>query len=87
MRISALALNTFREAIRDKVLYSLLFFAVVMIGISMVLGHLTLGEKTKIIKDFGLASIAIFGVLIAIFVGIRLVYEEIEKKTICRHIG
>jgi len=82
MRIGVLALNTFREAIRDKVLYSLLFFAVVMIGISMILGHLTLGEKTKIIKDFGLASIAIFGVLIAIFVGIGLVYKEIEKKTI-----
>ncbi|MBN2467734.1 MAG: ABC transporter permease [Deltaproteobacteria bacterium] len=82
MKTLALGLNTFREAIRDKVLYSLFFFAVVMIGISMILDHLTIGERTKIIKDFGLASILLFGVLIAVFVGIGLVYKEIEKKTI-----
>jgi ABC-type transport system involved in multi-copper enzyme maturation permease subunit len=82
MKIIALAYNTFREAIRDKVLYSLLFFAVAMIGISLILDHLTVGEKTKIIKDFGLASITIFGVMIAIFVGIGLVYKEMERKTI-----
>lgn len=82
MKIVALAVNTFREALRDKVLYSLLFFAVVMFGISMILDQLTIGERTKIIKDFGLAAIAIFGVMIAIFVGIGLVYKEIERKTI-----
>jgi len=82
MKIRAVACNTFREAIRDKVLYSLLFFAAMMIGVSLILDHLTIGERTKIIKDFGLASIAIFGVMIAIFVGIGLVYKEIERKTI-----
>ncbi len=82
MKIIALAINTFREAIRDKVLYSLIFFAVLMIGISVILDNLTIGEPTKIIKDFGLASIEIFGVLIAIFVGIGLVYKEMERKTI-----
>ena len=82
MKVRALAYNTFREAIRDKVLYSLIFFAVAMIVISLILDHLTVGEKTKIIKDFGLASIAIFGVMIAIFVGIGLVYKEMERKTI-----
>jgi len=82
MKVQSLAVNTFREAIRDKVLYSLLFFAIVMIGISVILDNLTVGEKTKILKDFGLASIAIFGVMIAIFVGIGLVYKEIERKTI-----
>ncbi|HPD61768.1 MAG TPA: ABC transporter permease [Thermodesulfobacteriota bacterium] len=82
MKIIALAINTFREAIRDKVLYSLIFFAVLMIGISVILDNLTIGEPTKIIKDFGLASIEIFGVLIAIFVGIGLVYKEMEHKTI-----
>jgi len=82
MKIWALAINTFREAIRDKVLYSLIFFAVLMIGLSVILDNLTIGEPTKIIKDFGLASIEIFGVLIAIFVGIGLVYKEMERKTI-----
>ena len=54
MKVKALTINTFREAIRDKVLYSLLFFAVLMVGISYILDQLTIGEKTKIIKDFGL---------------------------------
>jgi ABC-type transport system involved in multi-copper enzyme maturation permease subunit len=82
MKIIALAINTFREAIRDKVLYSLIFFAVLLIGLSVILDNLTIGEPTKIIKDFGLASLEIFGVLIAIFVGIGLVYKEMERKTI-----
>ena len=82
MKIVTLAYNTFREAIRDKVLYSLIFFAVLMVGLSVILDNLTIGEPTKIIKDFGLASIEIFGVLIAIFVGIGLVYKEMERKTI-----
>jgi ABC-type transport system involved in multi-copper enzyme maturation permease subunit len=82
MKILILAYNTFREAIRDKVLYSLIFFAVLMVGLSVILDNLTIGEPTKIIKDFGLASIEIFGVLIAIFVGIGLVYKEMERKTI-----
>ncbi len=82
MTILSLAYNTFREAIRDKVLYSLLFFAALMVGIAVIFDHLTIGEPTKIIKDFGLAAIALFGVLIAIFVGIGLVYKEMERKTI-----
>jgi hypothetical protein len=85
MKIIALAINTFREAIRDKVLYSLIFFAALMVGLSVILDNLTIGEPTKIIKDFGLASIEIFGVLIAIFVGIGLVYKEMEHKTIYTH--
>lgn len=82
MKVLVLSLNTFREALRDKVLYSLLFFAVAMIGISVILDCITIGERTKIVKDFGLASIALFGVMIAVFVGIGLVYKELERKTI-----
>lgn len=82
MKITVLAFNTFREALRDKVLYSLLFFAAAMIGIAMILDQITIGEPTKIVKDFGLASISFFGVMVAIFVGIGLVYKEIERKTI-----
>lgn len=82
IRIKAISLNTFREAIRDKILYSLLFFALLMIGSSVLVGKLTLGEYTKIIKDVGLASISLFGTLIAIFVGINLVNKEIERRTV-----
>lgn len=81
-KILAIALNTFRESIRDRIFYSLLVFALLMLAFSMVLGNLTIGQPDKIIKDFGLGAISIFGTLIAIFVGIGLVYKEMEKKTI-----
>ena len=78
----AIALNTFRESIRDRIFYSLLAFAMLMLAFSLVLGYLTIGDEIKIIKDFGLGAISLFGVLIAIFVGISLVYKEMEKRTI-----
>ncbi len=81
-RILVLARNTFRETLRDKILYNLVFFALLMIGSAVLLGSLTMGEQDKIIKDIGLAGINLFGVLIAIFVGISLVSKEIEKRTI-----
>ncbi|MFQ5457500.1 MAG: ABC transporter permease [Myxococcota bacterium] len=82
MKIQAIAINTFREAVRDKVLYSLLFFAIALIGASVVLNRLAIGQQTKIITDIGLSSISLFGTLIAIFVGIGLVSKEIERRTI-----
>lgn len=82
MKILAIAVNTFREAVRDKILYSLVFFALLMMGLSVILGNLTIGEQIKIIEDFGLGTISLFGVLIAIFVGVGLVYKEIERRTI-----
>jgi ABC-type transport system involved in multi-copper enzyme maturation permease subunit len=82
LKIKAIMINTFREAIRDRILYNLLLFALLIIGGSILLGTLTIGEQQKIIKDMGLASISIFGTLIAVFVGIGLVYKEIERKTI-----
>ena len=81
-KIFAIVINTFRESIRDRVFYSLLAFAVLMLAFSLVLGNLTIGDEIKIIKDFGLGAISLFGVLIAIFVGINLVYKEMEKRTI-----
>jgi ABC-type transport system involved in multi-copper enzyme maturation permease subunit len=81
-RISAIAGNTFRETVRDKILYNLILFALIMILSSLALGQLTLGNETKVILDLGLSSISIFGVLIAIFIGIGLVYKELEKRTI-----
>ena len=81
-RIVSISLNTFRENLREKLLYNLLIFALLMIGSSILLSRLTLGDYHRLILDLGLASINIFGVLIAIFVGIGLVSKEIEKKTI-----
>ena len=80
--ILAIALNTFREAIRDRILYLLLVFALLMIASSRVIGMLTVGDQDKIIKDIGLAAIGLFGVLTAIFVGVGLVFKEIERRTI-----
>jgi ABC-type transport system involved in multi-copper enzyme maturation permease subunit len=76
------AVNVFREAVRDRVLYSLVAFAVLLIGVSLLLGQLTAGQDVKIIKDLGLAAIATFGLLIAVFIGIGLVWKEVERKSI-----
>lgn len=81
-RIATIALNTFKETLRDKILYNLVIFGLLMIGSSILLSTLTMGEQAKIIQDLGLASINLFGVLIATFVGIGLVSKEIEKRTI-----
>ena len=81
-RILSISLNTFRETLREKLLYNLLIFALLMIGSSILLSRLTLGDANRLILDLGLASINLFGVIIAIFVGIGLVSKEIDKKTI-----
>lgn len=81
-KIFVIAQNTFKENLRDKVLYNLLFFGLLLIGSSILLGSLTIGEQERIIKDIGLAGINVFGVLIAVFVGIGLVSKEIEKRTV-----
>jgi len=80
--ISAIALNTFREAIRDRILYLLLVFALLLIVLSRLLSLLTVGSEEKIIKDVGLSAISLFGVLTSVFVGVSLVFKEIEKRTI-----
>ncbi|MFQ5657403.1 MAG: ABC transporter permease [Candidatus Methylomirabilales bacterium] len=82
MKVIAIALNTFKEAVRDRILYTLLVFALALIGSSVILTRLTVGGEEKIIKDLGLACILIFGTLIAVFIGIGLVSKEIDKKTI-----
>jgi ABC-type transport system involved in multi-copper enzyme maturation permease subunit len=80
-RILVIAGNTFRETVRDKILYNLILFALIMILSSIMLGQLTLGNEEKVILDLGLSSISVFGMLIAIFIGIGLVYKELEKRT------
>ena len=74
--------NTFRETIRDKILYNLVLFAFLLIGASVLLGTLTIGEQARIVNDLGLAAINLVAVVVAIFVGIGLVTKEIERRTI-----
>lgn len=81
-KILAVAQNTFRESVRDKVLYVLLFFAAATILGSKALGWISIGQDIKVVKDISLAAVSVFGVLIAIFVGTNLVYKEIDKRTI-----
>lgn len=81
-KIIAIARNTFKEAIRNRILYVILIFALLLIMSSGVLGKLTIASKEKIIKDFGFMAINLFGVAIAVFVGVSLVYNELEKKSI-----
>ncbi|PYR69925.1 MAG: hypothetical protein DMF88_04475 [Acidobacteria bacterium] len=80
--IGLVAVNVFKESVRDKVLYSIVAFAVMLMSTTYLIGQLTAGQDIKIIKDLGLASISIFGLLIAIFIGIGLVWKEVEKRSI-----
>jgi ABC-type transport system involved in multi-copper enzyme maturation permease subunit len=81
-RIFSIAANTFRETIRNKILYAILAFALFVIGLSYFLADLSVGELTRIIADVGLACIHIFGVIMAVFLGITLVSQEVERKTV-----
>ena len=81
-RIFAIASTGFKEGIRERILYLLLLFALLMMFASYGLAALSMGEYIKVTQDVGLASIMIFGVLIAIFMGASIVYKDIEQKTI-----
>ncbi len=80
--ISCIALSVFRESVRDRVPYNLVIFAILLIASSFFLGQLTAGQDVKIIKDLGLAATAVFGLFIAIFIGIGLVSKEVERRSI-----
>ena len=82
MRIWAVAFNTYRETIRNRVLINILLFAICLIVLSLVVGEWSLGHQVKVIKDLGLSAMSLFGLLIAIFIGIRLMVQEMEQRTI-----
>ncbi|HZU29749.1 MAG TPA: ABC transporter permease subunit [Candidatus Angelobacter sp.] len=81
-RLSAITLNTFREAVRDRVLYNLIIFVLLLVASAPLFGQISIGLERLILVNVGLSSISLFGVIIAIFVGIGLVSKEIEKKTL-----
>jgi len=81
-RVTAIARNAFREAVRDRVLYNLVLFVLLLIVGAIFLGELSDAQESKIIIDLGLSAMLLFGVFISIFVGVGLVYKEIERRTI-----
>lgn len=81
-RLALIAANTFREAVRDRVLYNLVFFALLMVAAAPLFGVISIGVEKIFMVNLGLAAIVLFGVVIAIFVGTGLVSKEIEKRTL-----
>jgi ABC-type transport system involved in multi-copper enzyme maturation permease subunit len=82
MTLAAIARSVFRESVRDRVFYNLLLFAVLLVAASFLIGQLTAGQDLKIIKDLGLAATSLFGLFIAVFVGIGLVWKEVERRSV-----
>jgi ABC-type transport system involved in multi-copper enzyme maturation permease subunit len=82
VRIWAIAMNTLREAVRNRLLYTLLFFAIFMIGAGVMLSSLSYAESERILQDFGFAAIRFFSVAIAIFVGVTLIHREVDRRTV-----
>ena len=80
--VRSVAVAVFRESVRDRVFYNLVFFAVLLVGASILIGQLTAGQDVKIIKDLGLASASLFGLFVAIFVGISLVSKEVDRRSV-----
>lgn len=81
-RVGVVALNTFREAVRDRVLYNLLFFALVMMAASIIAGQISIGIEQTVIVTLGLSAISLIGLLIAVFIGVGLVSKEMDKRTL-----
>src|SRR3989337_4324636 len=80
--IGLVALHVFRDSVRDKVLYSIVAFAVLLMASSFLIGQLTAGQDVKIIKDLGLSAMSMFGLFIAVFIGIGLVSKEVERRSV-----
>jgi ABC-type transport system involved in multi-copper enzyme maturation permease subunit len=81
-RIYSIASNTFREAVRDRVLYNLIAFALLLSGGAIFVGQISIGIERLVVVNLGLTAVSLFGIVIAIFIGIGLVSKEIEKRTL-----
>src|SRR5213595_4004056 len=82
MRLVHIASNTFREAVRDRVLYNLIAFAVLMTGSAILIGQISIDIERLVVINLGLTAVSLFGIVIAIFIGIGLVSKEIDKRTL-----
>jgi len=80
--VRAIAVNTFKETIRDRVLAVIVVFALLMIAGGLWLGSISLGEQGRMMKDFGLAAVTGFGLIVAVFIAAGLVHKEVEKRTV-----
>jgi ABC-type transport system involved in multi-copper enzyme maturation permease subunit len=76
------ALNTFREAVRDRVLYNLVFFALLMMAAAIAVGQISIGIEQTVIVSLGLSAISVIGLLISVFIGVALVSKEMDKRTL-----
>jgi ABC-type transport system involved in multi-copper enzyme maturation permease subunit len=81
-RAGVVALNTFREAVRDRVLYNLVFFALLMMAAAIAVGQISVGIEQTVIVSLGLSAISVIGLLISIFIGVALVSKEMDKRTL-----
>jgi len=81
MKTLAIAANTFRESLRDRLLYNLVVFAIALTAASLGISLLTLGDQTRIVADVGTGSAQLFGTLIAVFLGVALVSRELDRRT------
>lgn len=81
-RVTSIAVHTFKESVRERVLYNLVVFALLMFGAAILFGTISVGIERIILVNLGLSSISVFGLLMAIFIGIGLVSKEIERRTI-----
>jgi ABC-type transport system involved in multi-copper enzyme maturation permease subunit len=80
--IRAVAVAVFRESVRDRVFYNLVLFALLLVGASILIGELTAGQDVKLIKDLSLAATSLFGLFIAVFIGINLVSKEVDRRSV-----
>jgi len=80
--VVVVALNTFREAVRDRVLYNLVFFALLMMAAAVAVGQISIGIEETVIVSLGLSAISVIGLLISVFIGVALVSKEMDKRTL-----
>jgi ABC-type transport system involved in multi-copper enzyme maturation permease subunit len=80
--VAAVAMNTFREAVRDRVMYNLVFFALLMMGAAILVGQISIGIQETVIISLGLSAISFIGLLMAVFIGVGLVSKEMDKRTL-----
>ncbi len=81
-RTGIVAWNTFREAVRDRVLYNLVFFALLMMAAAVLVGQISIGIDSIVIVSLGLSAVSVIGLLMAVFIGVGLVYKEMDKRTL-----